>query len=284
MTSRGFICAATSHEYARLAYGLALSARVTHQIGGFSIVVSDKEFIDPEWRKVFDHVAEIKPPENANKFYLRSFFHQASPYDYTVALDADMVFARNLGQWWDLMEEGGRPIVMSQAMTYRSVPITDRRFRKVFDDAKLLDAYSALFMFDKSDTSKELFSILNQMLGDWKVWRGVLPSKWSLLQPGTTDVSLGIALKLLGLKSAFTGWRPKFVHLKPEIQDNTTVDNVEAKLCLSAPQPYHFSADRSIVEVERIKQIYPVHYFKKEWLTSERLTTLEESYDALRKV
>jgi hypothetical protein len=60
---------------------------------------------------------------------------------------------------------------MSQAMTYRSVPITDRRFRKVFDDAKLLDAYSALFMFDKSDTSKELFSILNQMLGDWKVWR-----------------------------------------------------------------------------------------------------------------
>jgi hypothetical protein len=54
--------------------------------------------------------------------------------DYTVALDADMVFARNLGQWWDLMEEGGRPIVMSQAMTYRSVPITDRRFRKVFDD------------------------------------------------------------------------------------------------------------------------------------------------------
>jgi hypothetical protein len=278
--SQGFICAATTEEYVRLAYGLALSAKLTYQQGMFSIVVTDKDHVKPEWRQAFDKVIEVDIPPDSNKFYLRSFFYELSPYDYTIAMDADMVFSRKMDGLFDLMKDG-RPVVLSQAMTYRSTEITDRRFRKVFDEAKLVDAYSAMFMFDKSDTSKELFSLLKQMLGNWNVWRGLLPPKWSLLQPGTTDVSLGLALKTMNLKSAVTGWRPKFVHLKPELQDNDPIIQLDPKLCLGSSD-YPFMSERSLIEIERIKQIYPVHYFNKEWLTEDRLSLLEKSYDAIR--
>jgi hypothetical protein len=176
-----------------------------------------------------------------------------------------------------------RPVVMGEAVTYRNKPITDRRFRGVFDKARLYDAYSACFIFDKSKKSKEMFDLLKNLFSDWNVWRGVLPSPYSIIQPATTDVSLGIATKALNLKSAYVGWRPKFVHLKAELQGNRDNEQVEPKICMS-PQPYSYFGDRALIEIGRIKQLYPVHYFHKEWATTERIQQLEESYHALCKV
>ena len=276
--THGFICAATSPEYVKLAYMLSLSLKLTYQSGGLSIVVSNLNDVDEDMKWAFDAIVKIPQPEGVANFYNRSFFFEASPYDYTMALDADMVFSKNIDPWWELLDK--RPVVMGTALTYRNKLITNRQFREVFDRARLYDAYSACFMFDKSKKSKELFELMKDLFVNWNKWRGILPTPFCLTQDATTDVSLGIATKALGLKSAYLGWRPKFIHLKPELQDNALDEWVDPKICLS-PQPYSYVAERSIIEIGRIKQIYPVHYFKKECTTDDRIKLMKECYHAL---
>ena len=275
MKDCGFICAATTEEYVRLAYGLALSLKLTSKINRLSIIVSDKSHVKPEWAAVFDKVIEIPTIEGSSKFYQRSFFLEASPYRYTVALDSDMVFPCSTDKWWDMMKD--RNFVMSEACNFRGQPITNRVFRQVFDDGRLLDAYSAFFFFDKSKKSKELFKTLNDMFVNWNTWRGLLPCYHSIFQPATTDVCLGMSLKLLKMDSAFMGWRPKFVHFKPELQDATS--GLESRLVISPAPRYIKYQLTSIVEVERIRQVYPFHYFKKEWMSDEKLMLLEGCYN-----
>jgi hypothetical protein len=261
----------------KLAYGLALSLKLTNKENGLTIIVSDKSHVDPKWEPFFDKIVEIPSGDSTNKFYQRSFFYEASPYKQTVALDADMIFPYSVDNWWDAMSD--RPIVMSDAVDFRGSVIKNRQFRKVFDDVQIPDAYSAFFMFDKSKKSKELFKLMNEMFVDWNVWRGLLSTPiasidkidHSLLQIASTDVCLGLSLKLLKMNSAFVGWRPKFVHFKPELQAEKPTFDLKPKLLGCRKK----TSLTSIVEIGMIRQTVPVHYFEKSWLTDEYITRLE---------
>ena len=68
--------------------------------------------------------------------------YEASPYDYTIKLEADMYIPRNIDHWWDVLKD--REVVVSSTIRNFKQEVSDVRFyRRFIDDNKLPDVYNA---------------------------------------------------------------------------------------------------------------------------------------------
>jgi hypothetical protein len=100
----GYLIVVAEHDevdYTQLAYALALTIKNTQKPGydQVAVVTDDPTRIsklNSSW--VFDHVIEW----NRETFWDgRSWMDQLSPFEYTVCLDADMLFMRDYSHWID---------------------------------------------------------------------------------------------------------------------------------------------------------------------------------------
>ena len=78
--------------------------------------------------------------------------YEASPYDYTIKLEADMYIPRNIDHWWDVFKD--RDVVVSSTIRNFKQEISDVRvYRRFIDDNNL--------PVDIDDLKKFLENILN---------------------------------------------------------------------------------------------------------------------------
>ena len=179
--------------------------------------------------------------------------YDASPYEYTIKLEADMYIPKNIDYWWDVLSH--RDIVVSSAIrNYKQDISTNRAYRRFIDDNNLPDAYNAITYFKKSDTSKQFFAIIRDVFENWDQYKASL--RCNAQELATTDWAYAIACHIMGVENTMlpTFTDMTMVHMKQYINETPTVNWTDTFVyeCL----PDH-------IRIQTIPQRYPFHYHIK---------------------
>ena len=184
------VATSAEHNYAQLAYALALSIKNTQKPGydKVALVIDDKSQIEnfnSPW--VFDEIIEW---DKKGHWDGRSYMDELSPWEHTVCLDADMLFFRDYSHWIDYFIKNSELYIANNAYTYRGELVTSDVYRKTFTENSLPNLYS---FFLKKHTPK--------VIG--------------------TDEAFSIAAKILDITDeiAYPMQFPRVVHLKGGVQN-----------------------------------------------------------------
>jgi len=92
--------------------------------------------------------------------------YKASPYEYTIKLEADMYLPKSIDYWWDVLCQ--KDLVVSSTIRNFKQEISDVRvYRKLIDDNKLPDVYNAITYFKKGDLAEKFFRIVRDVFENW---------------------------------------------------------------------------------------------------------------------
>lgn len=148
--------------------------------------------------------------------------YAASPYQYTIKLEADMWCAGPIDHWWDLLST--RDVVISQGCRdFYDNPGKSRYYRKIFDNNALPDVYNAITYWKVSDTAEEFFKIVRDIFENWERYKTLL--KFSD-EVATTDVVYAMAAVVMGVENVVLpkGLGPTIVHMKKNMIPITSYD------------------------------------------------------------
>ena len=259
-------------NYAKLAYALALSIKNTQKPGydRVALVISDKDRIkeySSSW--VFDHIIEWSEETHWNG---RSHMDELSPFDYTVCLDADMLFMRDYSHWVDYFVENCELYIANRAYTYRGNVVTSDYYRKCFTANELPNLYSFYTFFKKdSKLAREFFALQRAIIKNPVEFSNNFLTAYKPKVVGT-DEAFALAVKILDVADevAYPLEFPKVVHMKGMVQDwpwpaETVSDHVG----------FYFNP-KAQLKIGNYQQHDIVHYVEKDAVTLETINILEE--------
>jgi hypothetical protein len=179
--------------------------------------------------------------------------YNATPYEYTIKLEADMYIPRNIDHWWDVLSQ--KDVVVSSTIRDFKQEISDvRMYRRFIDDNNLPDAYNAITYFKKSDTAKQFFEIVRDVFENWKEYKATL--KCNPQELATTDWAYSIACHIMGVENTmlpiFT--EMSMVHMKQYINGTATENWTDTFVYECLPNQ---------IRVQTVPQQYPFHYHVK---------------------
>jgi len=267
-----FVSKSESCDYLKMAYALALSIKNT-QRGGFdkvALVIDDKQALDSlksTW--VFDHVIEW----NQETFWDgRSWMDQLSPFEYTVCLDADMLFMRDYSHWIDYFIKNSELYIANKSYTYRGEIVEDEYYRRAFIRNKLPNFYSFYTFFKKdSEKAKEFFELGRYIIKNPAEFSNVFLADYKPKVVGT-DEAFALSAKILGIEDdiSYELEFPRVVHMKPMIQNWPW----PAKAWSDHVGFYLNKQGR--LKIGNYQQYDIVHYVEKDKITTEIINILEE--------
>ena len=265
-----FVAAHPDIDYVRLAYAAALSIKNTQREGydKVALVITDKTLLaslKSPW--VFDHVIEW--PEQT--FWDgRSWMDQLTPWDYTVCIDADMLFLRDYSHWIDYFIENSELYIANKVYTYRGEVVTSDAYRKAFTKNQLPNLYS-MWTFFKKDAGKEFFELARQIFINPQEFKNLYLSNHVPKVIGS-DEAFALSAKLLDIDSeiAYPLDFPKVVHLKPQVQNwPWDADRV-------TDQAGFYLKSNGSLKIGNYQQTDIIHYVEKDIITEELISMLEE--------
>jgi hypothetical protein len=262
----------TTADYYKMAYALAISIKNTQQKGydKVAIVVDNKSKLDKfksPW--VFDEIIEWKEQDFWNG---RSWMDQLSPFDHTVCLDVDMLFLRDYSHWIDyFLNEDIDLYVCNQAYTYRGELINDEYYRKAFVKNHLPNLYSMWTFFKKNGNHLDFFNLNREIVTHQIEYTNLFLVEHKPKIIGT-DEAFALSAKILGISDqiSYNLDFPKVVHLKPMVQN--------------WPWPAEEWSDhigfylnsKGQIKIGNYQQDSIIHYVKKDLITDEYISILEE--------
>jgi hypothetical protein len=260
-------------DYLKLAYALAISIKNTQKEGydKVALVIDDTSGIKKlksSW--VFDEVIEW---DQETFWDGRAWMDQLTPWDHTVCLDADMLFLRDYSHWIDyFVEEDVDLYIPNRVYNYRNELVTSDYYRESFTKNQLPNLYS-LYTFFKKDSlkNKEFFDLSRLMTKNQTYFtNNFLTNKKPRILG--TDEAFSLSAKLLGISEeiSYDLEFPKIVHMKPMIQGwPWPADDWTNHL--------GFYLDRGgNLKISNYKHDSIVHYVKKDIITDEVISMLEE--------
>lgn len=260
-----------------MAYALAMSLRLTQkEVQGLSIGITPDTKVPDEYLWAFDHVIEIPWGDHASNSTWKlenewKTIHM-SPYDETIKLDADMLFFTDIARWWDEMSIEDY-VACNRVIDYRADTIVSDHYRKVFTANNLPNVYTAMMYFKKTDATHELFDLVKYIYYNWQVMfeNHLIPEH----RPTnvSTDVVFALALKILDLEGTSRTERmiPTFTHMKTMLQGwKGGVDDDWRRHILS------FVTPELEFKIGNYIQYFPLHYYRKEFLTDEIIGYYEQ--------
>ena len=179
--------------------------------------------------------------------------YEASPYDYTIKLEADMYIPRNIDHWWDVLKN--RDIVVSSTIRNFKQEISNIRFyRRFIDDNKLPDVYNAITYFNKSDRASNFFELVKEIFTNWKEYKKIL--KCNPQELATTDWVYALACHIMGVEKTTlpTFNEMSMVHMKQYINGTPTENWTDTFIYECLPNQ---------IRVQTVPQQYPFHYHVK---------------------
>ncbi len=178
--------------------------------------------------------------------------YEASPYDYTIKLEADMYIPQSIEHWWDILKE--RDVVVSSTIrNYKGEISNIKAYRNFTHNNKLPDVYNAITYFRKSDTAKKFYEIVRNVFENWYDWKNILVCNTN--EVVTTDWAYSIACHVLGTEKTTMDFSPmSMVHMKQYINDLVTEDWTRELVCEYEP-----------FKIATFPQQYPFHYHSKDF-------------------
>lgn len=259
-------------DYLKLAYALALSIKNTQKQGydKIALVIDDKsklEKIKSPW--VFNEIIEW----NQETFWNgRSWMDKLTPWDYTVCLDADMIFTRDYSHWIDYFIENCEIYIPSTAYTYRDEKITSDFYRKTFTANELPNLYSFFTFFKKDSTlAKDFFELGRFIIKHPIEFKNSFLLKRKPVIVGT-DEAFALSSKILDVTDliSYPLDFPKVTHLKSMVQDwpwDSDKWTYQVGFYLDV---------NGELKIGNFQQTNIVHYVEKDIVTDEIISILEE--------
>jgi hypothetical protein len=179
--------------------------------------------------------------------------YEASPYDETIKLEADIYIPRNIDHWWDVLSQ--KDVVVSSSIRNFKQEISDvRLYRKFIDDNNLPDTYNAITYFKKSETAKQFFDIVRDVFENWEEYKATL--KCNPQELATTDWAYSIACHIMGVENTMipTFIEMSMVHMKQYINGTATENWTDTFVYECLPDQ---------IRVQTVPQLYPFHYHVK---------------------
>jgi len=242
LVNRGYLILAIGDIYVKCANKLANSIKQWHPDANITILTEDM-------------LPYGKFPGYVNDWQC----YDASPYEQTIKLEADMVCASPIDHWWDLFSN--RNVVISQGCrNFYDQPGTSRYYRKIFDNNNLPDVYNAITYWRVSQTAKEFFNLVKNIFEHWPDYRKLLKMPD---EKATTDVVYAMAAVIMGPDKVTLpiGLGPTIVHMKKHIIPTVT-ENWTQELVWEYTQPG--------LRVNTVAQWGLVHYHIKDWIHYEQ--------------
>ncbi len=271
----GYLIVVAEHDeidYTQLAYALALTIKNTQKPGYDQVAIvtdNSKKISELKSSWVFDHVIEW----NRETFWDgRSWMDQLTPFEYTVCLDADMLFMRDCSHWIDYFIQNSELYVANKSYTYRGELVVDNFYRRAFTRNNLSNLYSFYTFFKKdSALANEFFTLGRYIIKNPKEFSNLFLSEYKPKVVGT-DEAFALSAKILGIDDSISYELefPRIVHMKPMIQNwpwpaNAWSDHVGFYL-----------NKKGQLKIGNYQQHDIVHYVEKDKITVEVVNMLEE--------
>lgn len=252
--SRGFVIIAIDAvgiDYMKCAVALALSIRRVMPNESICLV-TDKV---PDDKSMFDFViplpmGDLDPTSNW-KLINDWQVYDASPYDETIKLEADMYIPSNIDYLWEILSQKD-VVVCDTVRNFRGEVSTRRFYRRFIDDNDLPDCYNAITYFKKSDTAKRFFEIVRDVFENWVAYKAIL--QCSPTEDVTTDWAYAIASHLIGKENTQMPGVLSMIHMKQYINDTPTENWTDTLISECFPDQ---------IRINTIPQMYPLHYHIK---------------------
>jgi len=241
--NRGFVIMAqntTSVDYVKCAEQLSNSINKVMPDANVTII-TDKLLpygdlaVDSDWKLINDWQV-----------------YEASPYEYTIKLEADMLIPRNIDYWWDILKEHDL-IVSGTVRDYTNGISNIKSYRQFIINNNLPDVYNAITYFKKSDKAEQFYKIVRNIFENWNEFKSNLTCETSEI--ATTDWAYSIACHIMGVENTtlpnFSEF--SFIHMKQFI-NNLMIDDWTKELL------FEFNPS---LKVNTIVQEYPFHYHVK---------------------
>ena len=179
--------------------------------------------------------------------------YDASPYEYTIKLEADMIIPQSIEHWWDVLSH--RDIVVcSSIRDYKGELSNIRVYRQFIDNNNLPDVYNAITYFKKSDTAKQFFEIVRNVFENWADWKNIL--RCNVNEEATTDWAYSIACHIIGIEHTLMDFPAmSMVHMKQYINELSTTEWTNELI-------HEFSHS---FKIATFPQQYPFHYHVKDF-------------------
>jgi len=182
--------------------------------------------------------------------------YEASPYDETIKLEADMYLPRTIEHWWDILSITDLA-VCTTIRNFKGEISHNRAYRKFIDDNNLPDVYNAITYFKKSETAKHFYMIVKDVFDNWEMYKEIL--KCNPQEEVTTDWAYAIASHIVGKEKTTL---PKFTefsmtHMKQFINDMPTENWTNTLV-------YEYLPD--VLRINTCPQYYPFHYHIKNFV------------------
>lgn len=176
--------------------------------------------------------------------------YEASPYEYTIKLEADMIIPQSIDYYWDLCKH--RDIVVcSTIRDYKNEVSNVKAYRQFTQDNNLPDVYNAITYFRKSEKAKQFFELIRNIFENWEQWKSILICNKDEIC--TTDWAYSIACKYMGIdNTTLPNDSISMVHMKKYINNLITEDWTKELICEYEP----FRVNSNV-------QRYPFHYHIK---------------------
>lgn len=225
--TKGIVVLAQNNDcdnYVEQACLLAMSLQATNSNDKISIITNDQ--VPAEYQELFDRIIPIPFGDDAEesewKIENRWKIYHATPYDYTIVLDTDMLILQDISAWWKFLSNY-ELFFTSKVYTYRNEKVTNNYYRKAFVENQLPNLYTGLHYFEKSDFAQEFYKWMELITQNWQLFYGQYVKKHYPKGP-SMDLTASIAAKILDCENQITNSVakfPSFTHMKPCVQNWT---------------------------------------------------------------
>lgn len=179
--------------------------------------------------------------------------YEASPYDETIKLEADMFLPRSIEHWWDVLSIND-VVVCDKIRNYKGELSDCKWYRNFIDANKLPDVYNAITYFKKSKEAEQFFKIVRDVFENWEQYKQIFVCNKDEIV--TTDWAYSIACHIVGVEKTtlpnFTEF--SFTHMKQFINNLPTENWTDALV--------YEKLDHTL-RVQTHPQLYPFHYHVK---------------------
>lgn len=232
----------------------ALSCTIKHFMPGADVTlvsssVSKSKYVD----RVIPLPHGDLAPDSTWKLVNDWQVYEASPYDETIKIEADILIPGKIDYWWDVLKI--QDVVVSSAIRdYKGNISPCRAYRKFIDDNKLPDVYNGLTYFKKSTTAETFFKLVKNIFDNWEEYKKLLIC--SPDEEASTDWVYALACHILGKEKttlpAFTDM--SMVHMKEMIIETASADWTQSLIYELLPHA---------IRINTHTQTHPFHYHQK---------------------
>lgn len=241
----------TLTNYVECAEALALSMKVANPSSNITLISDDTSDC-----VAFDHVVKLPYGDLAvdSEWKLVNDWQvfDASPYDYTIKLEADMYIPVNMDYFFTQFMNVNVS-VCNTIVDYKGNESQVKAYRQFTTSNNLPDVYNAITYFDKSEFSKEFFQIVRDVFENWDNYKQIFMCDND--EKVTTDWAYSIACHLMGVEKTTHTNGFKMAHMKQLINDTIT-DDWTNELVYEYGYP---------LRIQSISQFVPVHYHIKDF-------------------